>query len=78
MQAMIILSIPLTETDKNLDEVVVVGYSTKKKGELTSAVTVVDEKKLKDVTTNDVGSMLQGKVAGLAGCEQFRCARRKC
>ncbi|HVX26593.1 MAG TPA: SusC/RagA family TonB-linked outer membrane protein [Parafilimonas sp.] len=57
--------IPLTETDKNLDEVVVVGYNTKKKGELTSAVTVVDEKKLKDVTTNDVGSMLQGKVAGL-------------
>ncbi len=57
--------ISLTETDKNLNEVVVVGYSDKKKGELTSAVTVVDAAKLKDVTTNDVGSMLQGKVAGL-------------
>ncbi|MEP6467123.1 MAG: SusC/RagA family TonB-linked outer membrane protein [Parafilimonas sp.] len=55
----------LTETNKNLDEIVVVGYSNKKKGELTSAVTVVDAKKLKDVTTDDVGSMLQGKVAGL-------------
>ncbi|MEO8713339.1 MAG: TonB-dependent receptor plug domain-containing protein, partial [Parafilimonas sp.] len=57
--------ITLTETNKNLDEVVVVGYSEKKKGELTSSVTVVDAKKLKDVTSNDVGSMLQGKVAGL-------------
>ncbi len=57
--------IPLTETDKNLNEVVVVGYNAKKKGELTSSVTVVDAAKLKDVTTNDVGSMLQGKVAGL-------------
>jgi len=57
--------IPLTETNKNLDEVVVVGYSNKKRGELTSSVTVVDASKLKDVTTNDVGSMLQGKVAGL-------------
>ena len=41
--------ITLTETNKNLDEVVVVGYSDKKKGELTSSVTVVDAKKLKDV-----------------------------
>ena len=38
------ITIPLTETDKNLDEVVVVGYNTKKKGELTSSVTVVDER----------------------------------
>lgn len=59
------ITIPLDETDKNLSEVVVVGYNAKKKGELTSAVTVVDAKQLKDVTTNDVGSMLQGKVSGL-------------
>lgn len=59
------LTITLTETDKNLSAVVVVGYNAKKKGELTSSVTVVDAGKLKDVTSNDVGSMLQGKVAGL-------------
>jgi TonB-linked SusC/RagA family outer membrane protein len=47
------------------NDVVVVGYSDKKKNELTSAVSVVSEDKLKDVTTNDIGSMLQGKVAGL-------------
>jgi TonB-linked SusC/RagA family outer membrane protein len=59
------ITIALDETDKNLSEVVVVGYNSKKKGELTSSVTVVDEAKLKDVTTNDIGTMLQGKVAGL-------------
>ncbi len=47
------------------NDVVVVGYSDKKKNELTSAVSVVSEDKLKDVTTNDIGAMLQGKVAGL-------------
>jgi len=59
------ITVSLAETNKNLDEVVVVGYSNKKRGELTSAVTVVDASKLKDVSSDDVGSMLQGKVAGL-------------
>jgi TonB-linked SusC/RagA family outer membrane protein len=60
-----VLNISLPEDTKNFNEVVVVGYSDKKKSELTSAVSVVSSEKLKDVTTNDVGSMLQGKVAGL-------------
>ncbi|HXL55192.1 MAG TPA: carboxypeptidase-like regulatory domain-containing protein, partial [Chitinophagaceae bacterium] len=54
------------ETDiTQLNEVVVVGYSEKKRSELTSAVTVVPAEKLKDVTANNIGTMLQGKVAGL-------------
>lgn len=59
------LLISLTKTDEELGEVIVVGYSNKKRSELTSAVTVVSSEKLKDVTTNNIGSMLQGKVAGL-------------
>lgn len=59
------LNITLQEDTKSVNEVVVVGYSNKKKSELTSAVTTVSSEKLKDVTTNDVGAMLQGKVAGL-------------
>ena len=59
------ITVTLEEDTKKFNEVVVVGYSDKKKGELTSAVSVVSAEKLKDVTTNDVGSMLQGKVAGL-------------
>jgi TonB-linked SusC/RagA family outer membrane protein len=52
-------------TTTQLSDIVVVGYSNKKREELTSAVDVVDAKKLKDVTANNIGSMLQGKVAGL-------------
>ncbi len=59
------ITIALAEDLKQLNEVVVVGYSDKKRSELTSSVTVVSADKLKDVTSNDVGSMLQGKVAGL-------------
>jgi TonB-linked SusC/RagA family outer membrane protein len=57
--------IKLSKNDAELGEVIIVGYSNKKRGELTSAVTVVSSEKLKDVTTNNIGNMLQGKVAGL-------------
>ena len=59
------IHIQLEEDTQKFNEVVVVGYSDKKKAELTSAVTVVNAEKLKGVTTNDIGNMLQGKVAGL-------------
>ena len=49
-----------------LDEVVVMGYSTKTRGEITSAVTTVSADKLKDVVSNNIGDMLQGKVAGVS------------
>jgi TonB-linked SusC/RagA family outer membrane protein len=55
----------LTEDAQQLNDVVVVGYSSKKQSELTSAVSVVSAEKLKDVTANNIGTMLQGKVAGL-------------
>lgn len=59
------VTIPLREVNQKLNELVVVGYSDKKRSELTSAVTVVDSRKLNDVTSNDIGSLLQGKVPGL-------------
>jgi hypothetical protein len=68
------ITIILDADDKQLNEVVVVGYSEKKRNELTSAVSVVSADKLKDVTANNIGSMLQGKVAGLQGYKQFRCS----
>lgn len=59
------LDVVLHEASQGINEVVVTGYSNKKKSELTSAISVVSSDKLKDVATNDIGSMLQGKVAGL-------------
>jgi len=48
-----------------LEAVVVMGYSNKKRNEITSAVTTVSSDKLMDVTSSDIGTMLQGKVSGI-------------
>ena len=48
-----------------LQEVVSLGYSAVKRAELSSAVVTVTADELTDVTTSDLGNMLQGKVAGL-------------
>lgn len=48
-----------------MQEVVSLGYSAVKKAELSSAVVTLGAEKLTDVTTTDVGTMLQGKIAGV-------------
>ncbi len=59
------LTIIMQEDTQMLDEVVVVGYSSKRQSELSSAVNVISEKELMDVTSTNVSSMLQGKAPGL-------------
>ena len=60
-----VINIELAPDDLLLNEVVVLGYTTQKKQELTSSVVSMSGEKLRDVATNDVGNMLQGKVAGV-------------
>lgn len=60
-----VINISLSPDSEALDEVVVLGYTTQKKAELSSAVVSVSGEKLRDVSTSDVGNMLQGKVAGV-------------
>lgn len=56
----------IMETDAiQMQEVVSIGYSAVKRAELSSAVVTVSNEALTDVTTSDVGNMLQGKVAGV-------------
>ena len=56
----------IMESDaQQLQEVVSLGYSAVKKAELSSAVVTINSEALTDVTTSDIGNMLQGKVAGL-------------
>jgi len=59
------LTIKLEENTKDLDEVVVMGYSSQRKSELSSSAVTLSADKLTDVTTSDIGNMLQGKVAGV-------------
>lgn len=57
--------VTLSEDTQTLDEVVVVGFGTQKKVNLTGAVASVDNKKLESRPVTSVGQALQGVVPGL-------------
>ena len=59
------IAITLQENLNNLNEVVVVGYSSKQVSQLSSSVSVISGNKLRDVTSNDLNSLLQGKAPGV-------------
>ncbi|MDR0537059.1 MAG: TonB-dependent receptor [Tannerellaceae bacterium] len=58
-------SVRLEEDNKSLDEVVVVGYGSVKKSDLTGAVAKVSTEDLLQLSTTDIGQALQGRVAGV-------------
>ena len=57
--------VQLAVDNKALEEVVVVGHSSKNQTQLSSSVSVVSAEKLKGVTTASLGNMLQGKASGV-------------
>ena len=59
------LKITLEEDAQLIDEVVVTGYTTQRKADLTGAVSVVKVDELKKVPENNPMRALQGKVAGM-------------
>lgn len=60
------LDVVLAEDTQMLDEVVVIGYGTIDKKELTSAVSHVSAKDFQSVASTDVSMLIQGKVPGLS------------
>ena len=60
------LKITLKEDSKALEEVVVIGYGTQRKGDVTSSVASVKADNFVKGAVKDVGQLIQGKVAGLA------------
>lgn len=59
------INVTLEEDTELLDEVVVVGYGTQKKSDLTGAVASVRSEDLKNRSTSDAAAALQGKAAGI-------------
>lgn len=59
------LTVILKEESKLLNEVVVVGYGSSRKRDLTGAITTVDSKKISNQTVQNAAQALQGKVAGV-------------
>ncbi|MBC8083080.1 MAG: TonB-dependent receptor, partial [Hymenobacter sp.] len=59
------VSIVLGTDTKALDEVVVVGYGTQKKSDVTGALSSVSEEQIKQVPTQNITQALPGRVAGV-------------
>lgn len=59
------INIALKDDVNKLDEVVVIGYGTQKKSDLSGAVGVVNMGSAKKTVTYDTAKMLQGQVAGV-------------
>ena len=60
------ISVVLEEDRKTLNEVVVIGYGTQKKGDITSSVGSVKSEDFTAGAINDAGQLIQGKIAGLS------------
>ncbi len=61
-----VLNVDLAEDANSLSEVVVVGYGTQRKRDLTGAVTSVSESTLKEVPAPNLISQLKGRAAGVS------------
>jgi TonB-linked SusC/RagA family outer membrane protein len=57
--------VSLVSTDNTLNVVVVTGYSSQRKRDITGAVTVVDVSKLKSQPSSDATAQLQGRASGV-------------
>ncbi len=61
----VIEKIQLESDSQVLDQVVVVGYGTQKKADLTGSVSIVNAEEMKRVSNSNISTMLEGKVAGV-------------
>ncbi|MFT3739903.1 MAG: TonB-dependent receptor [Breznakibacter sp.] len=58
-------NITLVSDAKELDQVVVIGYGTQRKVDLTGSVAIVNTEEMKKVSHSNISTMLEGKVAGV-------------
>ncbi|WP_439129041.1 SusC/RagA family TonB-linked outer membrane protein [Polaribacter sp.] len=60
------INVVLKENATSLDEIVVVGYGSQRKSDLTGSVSLVDTEEMTKQASNDVTQMMQGRVAGVS------------
>jgi len=60
------IQVTLTENVTGLNDVVVVGYTTQRKKDLTGAVSVINSKDIKNIPVGGVEQVMQGKAPGVA------------
>ena len=59
------IDVSLAETVESLDEIVVIGYGSQRKGDVTASIASVKSEDFIQGNVKDAGQLLQGKVAGL-------------
>lgn len=59
------LQVQLSSTASTLNDVVVIGYGTQRKKDLTGAIATVNIAEAKKVSTSDINGLLQGRAAGV-------------
>lgn len=59
------IDLTLTADDRSLSEVVVIGYGTQKKSQLTGAISSVSAKQITEMPITNIGQAMQGRVAGV-------------
>lgn len=59
------ITVEMEEDTEYLDDVVVIGYGTQRKSDLTGSISSVDAKDIRNVPARSVSEALQGKVAGV-------------
>lgn len=59
------INIILAEDSQQLSEVVVVGYGTQKKRDVTGAMVQISAKELAEIPVANIGQQLQGKISGV-------------
>ncbi|MXN90083.1 SusC/RagA family TonB-linked outer membrane protein [Flavobacterium sp. Sd200] len=60
-----VINIALSAAATELEDVVVVGYGTQKKADLTGSIAVVNVSEAKKTSTSDVSQLLQGRTSGV-------------
>ena len=60
-----VITITMDGSGKNMDEVVVVGYGTRKRKDLSTAISSVTAKDITSTPTADAAQAIQGKVSGV-------------
>ncbi len=59
------ITITLRSEAESLDEIVVIGYGSVKKSDLTGSVSIIDPKELTKFPVSNLGSALQGRLSGV-------------
>ncbi|GAB3991658.1 TonB-dependent receptor [Spirosoma daeguense] len=59
------IDITIQADNRSLNEVVVVGYGTQKKSQLTGAISSVSAKQITEMPITNIGQAMQGRVAGV-------------